>query len=76
MRVLRRAVAELKRIYNVDALKCPRCDGRLEFIALITEPEPIRDILSHLELPSTPPVLARARDPTDLAPSPLFDAHP
>jgi hypothetical protein len=54
----------LKRIYDVDALTCPRCDGRLEFIAVITEPEPIRDILNHLRLPSAPPVLARARDPT------------
>ncbi|MBI3071879.1 MAG: transposase [Deltaproteobacteria bacterium] len=28
----------LKRIYDVDALNCPRCDGRLEFISVITDP--------------------------------------
>ncbi|MEK7731700.1 MAG: transposase, partial [Planctomycetota bacterium] len=54
----------LKRIYDIDALSCPHCDSRLDFIAVITEPEPIRDILAHLGLPSVPPVFARARDPT------------
>jgi hypothetical protein len=42
----------LKRIYNIDALACPTCDGRLDFVAVITEPEPIHNILDHLGLPS------------------------
>jgi hypothetical protein len=54
----------LKRIYDIDALSCPRCDGRLDFISVVTEAEPIRAILNHLGIPSTPPILARARDPT------------
>lgn len=66
----------LKRLYDVDALKCPRCDGHLDFIAVITDPVPVREILEHVGLPSSPPVLARARDPTDFAPSTFFDDHP
>jgi len=34
-------------------------------IAVITEREPARRILAHLGLPTDPPTLARARDPTD-----------
>lgn len=44
----------LKRIYDVDALKCPRCDGRLEFIAALTDPVPIREILEQRAIGATP----------------------
>jgi hypothetical protein len=55
----------LRRSLDVDALRCPRCDGRLRVLAIITEREPIERILSHLEMPTAPPPLARARDPSD-----------
>ncbi|MBI5423391.1 MAG: transposase [Opitutae bacterium] len=66
----------LKRVYDVDALRCPRCDGRLEFIAVLTEPAPIRAILDHLGLPSEPPRIPRARDPTHSDAPNFFDTYP
>jgi hypothetical protein len=46
----------------------PRYDrllARLRMIAVITEREAARRILAHLGLPTEPPPLARARDPTE-----------
>jgi hypothetical protein len=50
---------------DIDALKCPACDGRLRVLAIIAERGPVQRILSHLGLPTGPPSLARARDPSD-----------
>jgi hypothetical protein len=55
----------LRRSFDVDVLQCPRCHGRLRVLAVITEREPIQRILAHLGVPTDPPPLARARDPTD-----------
>jgi len=41
----------LKRSFDFDVLKCPRCAGRMEIIAVITRAEAIERILSHLSLP-------------------------
>jgi hypothetical protein len=49
----------------VDALECAKCHGRLRVVAVITEREPVRRILAHLGLPTEPPPIARARDPTE-----------
>jgi hypothetical protein len=57
----------LKRVYDINSLQCPRCGGRLRFIAMLTEAEPIGAILVSMGPPSTPPLPARARSPT------LFD---
>jgi hypothetical protein len=54
----------LRRSLSVDALECPKCHGRLRMLAVITEREPVRRILGHLGLPTEPPPVARARDPT------------
>lgn len=55
----------LRRIFDIDVLRCPACsDGRLAFIAVVTEPAPVAAILNHLGLPADPPRFARARDPT------------
>ena len=65
MRLSRYGWADLlKRIYDIDALACPRCDGRLTFIAVLTQPPMVHAMLQHLGLPADPPELARARDPT------------
>jgi len=40
-------------------------DGGLRVIAVITERDAVRRILSHLGQPTEAPPLARARDPTD-----------
>jgi len=60
----------LKRVFDVDALLCPRCSSRLRIISLIMEPAVVRRILRSLDLPSEPPPVARARAPT------LFDDPP
>ena len=53
----------LRRIYNVEALRCPKCRGRLSFIAVVTERASIARILAHLgESPSGPPPV-RTVDP-------------
>jgi hypothetical protein len=61
----------LQRVYDVDVLKCPRCTGRLEVIAAISEPDIVRRILDHLDLPSTPPQCKPARGPPE--DMPLFE---
>jgi hypothetical protein len=55
----------LRRSMDVDALECPKCSGRLRVLAVITEREPVQRILSHLGMPTGPPPVARARDPSD-----------
>jgi len=55
----------LRRSLSVDVLECPKCHGRLRVVAVITEREPAQRILAHLGLPTEPPPVARARDPTD-----------
>jgi hypothetical protein len=55
----------LRRSFSVDVLECPKCHGRLRVVAIITEREPVRRILAHLGMPTEPPPVARARDPTD-----------
>ena len=55
----------LRRSFSVDVLECPKCHGRLRVVAVITEREAARRILAHLGLPTEPPPVARARDPTD-----------
>ena len=55
----------LRRSLSVDVLECPKCHGRLRVLAVIAEREPVQRILAHLGLPTEPPPLARARDPSD-----------
>jgi hypothetical protein len=45
----------LRRIFEVDPLTCPRCQGLMRIVAVITEPAVITRILAHR---------VRARDPT------------
>jgi hypothetical protein len=52
----------LKRVFNLDLERCPRCQsGGLRLIAAITEPPVIRRILTHLKLAADPPPIAPAR---------------
>ena len=55
----------LRRSMGVDVLECPKCQGRLRVLAVITERQPVQRILSHLGMATEAPPLARARDPTD-----------
>ena len=42
---------------------CPNCGGDIRLIAFITEPGPIRKILTHLGEPLEPPPITPARGP-------------
>jgi hypothetical protein len=55
----------LKRTYDVHALACPKCGGRLKFIAVITDAPVARAILKSMGERADRPVIARARAPTD-----------
>ncbi len=52
----------LKRVFEVDALRCPACGERMRLIAAITDPSVARRILECLALSSRAPPLAPARD--------------
>jgi hypothetical protein len=53
----------LARIGEHFPLECPNCGGDIRLIACITEPGPIRKLLTHLGQPLDPPPLAPARGP-------------
>jgi hypothetical protein len=55
----------LRKVFAIDVLTCPRCQGRLELIAFIAEPTIARRILDHLGLASQAPPIARARSPDE-----------
>jgi hypothetical protein len=55
----------LHRVWQLDALVCPRCEGRMRFIATITERSVIVRILDHLGIPSERVIAAPARSGFD-----------
>ena len=52
----------LWRVWGVDALRCPACDGRTKMIAAVTERVGIVRILEHLGVSTEVPRMRRARD--------------
>jgi hypothetical protein len=54
----------LRRVFFIDALKCPRCASAMAVLALISDPPVVTKILRHLRLPTRPPPLAPARGST------------
>ncbi|MEW5852774.1 MAG: transposase [Myxococcota bacterium] len=57
--------AELrKRVWDIDALVCPRCEARMRAIAVIEDAEAIRRYLGHT---GETTVYEQARGPPDLA---------
>jgi hypothetical protein len=54
----------LRRTYSVDALRCPRCAGKMRVMATLTEPAAVKKLLADLGMPTEPLPRARARDPT------------
>jgi len=50
----------MRRVFAIDVLQCPRCQGRMRILAGIHPPEAIRKILDCLGLASRPPPIARA----------------
>ena len=47
----------------IRVAECPACGGDIRLIAFITEPGPIRKILTHLGEPLEPPPITPARGP-------------
>ena len=41
----------MRRAFDLDVLRCPRCAGRMQLIATIEDPAVIQRILAHLGLP-------------------------
>ena len=60
----------LRRVFAHDILVCPRCNGPMRLIAVLTDPKIVAGILRHLDLPDTPPGVAPARAPPQAE---LFD---
>jgi hypothetical protein len=53
----------LARVGEEFPLECPNCGGDIRLIAFITQPGPIRKILTHLGEPLEPPPISPARGP-------------
>ena len=53
----------LARVGEEFPLECPNCGGDIRLIAFITEPGPIRKILTHRGEPLEPPPVSPARRP-------------
>ena len=51
----------MHRVFAVDVLECPRCGGRRELIAVITDPAVIVAFLDSLGVPSRAPPMAPVR---------------
>ena len=52
----------LHRVFEVDALRCPRCGGRMRVLAAITDPMVAARILRCMALPARAPPLATSGD--------------
>jgi hypothetical protein len=52
----------IRRIYEVDPLLCPRCQGPLALISVLVDPRVVDAILRHLDV-SDEPLTLHARDP-------------
>jgi hypothetical protein len=50
----------LQRVFEVDALRCPRCRSTMRLIAAIEDPAVAERILECLKLPARAPPLGRA----------------
>jgi hypothetical protein len=72
-----RWAALLQRVFEVDALRCPRCGSTMRLIAAIEDPDVARCILECLELAARAPPLGEATggndEPLRLQPDWLFD---
>ena len=53
----------MARVGEEFPLECPACGGDIRLISFITEPGPIRKILTHLGEPLEPPPVSPARGP-------------
>ena len=70
----------MARVGEEFPLECPGCGGDIRLIAFITDPGPIRKILTHLGEPLEPALIPRKKRPgcfaSPAAPSSRPSAHP
>jgi hypothetical protein len=55
-----RWAALLQRVFEIDALRCPRCGSTMRLIGAIEDPDIARRILECLKLPARAPPLGDA----------------
>jgi len=56
----------LQRVFEVDALSCPRCGGKMRILSVITDADVARRILECLALPTRAPPIERAVDSSEV----------
>ena len=67
----------MRRVFEIDVLQCPRCQGPMKILAQIHPPQTTRKILECLGLPARPPPIATARpDPQAWLPLDPAEAAP
>ena len=54
----------LQRTFGFEALRCPKCEGKMRIVATVTNPASVERVLTHLGVRTEPLPRARARDPT------------
>ena len=67
--------ALLQRVFEIDALRCPRCDSTMRLVAAIEDPDVARRILECLKLPVRAPPLRECTGREDDPPGPEDDWH-
>ena len=55
-----RGLSFLRRVFAVDALRCPRCSCLMVVLSYLTDPRVVSKILTHLRLPTSSPRLTPA----------------
>ena len=53
----------MQRVFLIEVLTCPHCQGPRRLLAPVFDPEGIERILASLGLPTEAPVIAPARPP-------------
>jgi hypothetical protein len=51
------------RSFLADAEKCPHCGARMQWVAVLTDPDSIRTYLTGVGLSAEPPAIAPPRPP-------------
>jgi hypothetical protein len=63
----------LKRVFELEALRCPVCKGRMRVLAAITQPDVAKRILKCLALPARAPPIAAPLAPAEHPSEPVVD---
>ena len=61
-----RRAALLRRVFRIDVESCPKCEGTLKLVAMITETVALTRLLTHLGLPTSAPQTEPARLPPQM----------